>query len=90
LTYKGYIDVVVGSCQFLLGLVVRLLLLGYYMSGYINGMCYSACQIDLIIFVHTCRALLSSCQHPIIIVLESHSHIPSQLRRQRRQRFLVL
>jgi len=50
----------------MLCLVVRLLLLGYYMSGYINGICYSVCQIDLIIFVHTCRARLRSCQHFII------------------------
>jgi hypothetical protein len=69
----------------MLGLVVRLLLFGYYMSGYINGMCCSVCQIDLIIFAHTCRARLSSCQHLIIIALESHSHIQSQLRRQRWQ-----
>lgn len=74
----------------MLGLVVRLLSLGYYMSGYINGMCFSVCETDMIFLVYTCRARLSSCQHLIIIALESHSHIPNQRRRQRRQRFLML
>jgi hypothetical protein len=63
----------------MLGLVVRLLLLGYYISGYINGMCYSVCETDLIIFFHTCHARLSSCQQIIIIALESPNHILCQL-----------
>jgi hypothetical protein len=53
-------------------------------------MWYSVCEIDLIILFHTCRARLSSYTHLIMIAVKSHSHLPSQLRRQHLSDFSVV